>query len=224
MFFIFIFSMYYIDQPAIIVPTHGDYYIQLRFGPAGEIIGYGSVDLLDRISLGLSYGASNLIGAGNPGFYKLPGIQVRLLALEQMLWIPAVVCGFDNQGYGRYHDSTSRYDIMSKGLFIQVGSSLEYPDLMIVPSIGVNYSFEQGGRIDIYSGVKFKIGSTEFMLDYSPNLGDEKDQNKGYLNTGIRLIFYNQLFFEFALRDLLDNSSENQQLNRMIKIGYQAAF
>lgn len=218
----FLCSLYLIDQPDIEFLNHGDYVFHMRFGPEGEIIGYGHIGLFDRISFGLSYGASNLIGAGNPGFYKVLGFQARLLALEQSLMIPSIICGFDNQGYGEY--DTARFDIMSKGLYIQVGGSFEYPGLMIGPSIGLNYSFEQGGRFDIFGGVKFKIGSTILMLEYSPNFYDLRDQNKGYLNTGIRFVFNEQTFFEFALRDLLDNSNKAQQLNRMIKIGYKGGF
>jgi hypothetical protein len=211
-----------IDQPDFEFLRHGDYALELRFGPLGEIIGYGSIGIFDRISLGLSYGASNLIGAGNPEFYKLPGIQARLLAIEQEFMLPSVIVGFDNQGYGKY--DSSRYDIMSKGLYLLIGREFKYPGLSIRPEIGMNYSFESGGRIDIFTGVGFGIGSTIIMVDYSPNLNDERDQNKGYLNTGVKFVFYEQLFFEFSLRDLLDNSNKEQQLNRMIKIGYKASF
>jgi len=218
----FLFSFYLIDQPDIDFLNHGEYGLELRFGPGGEIIGYGALGLFDRLSFGMSYGASNLIGAGNPGFYKLPGVQVGLLVFEQAMMLPTVICGFDNQGYGVY--DSSRYDIMSKGLYFNIGEKFEYPDLLIAPNIGVNYSFEQGGRLDLFCGIKFKIGSTQLMLDYTPNFSDSRDNNKGYFNAGIRFIFYEQTFFEFALRDLLDNSNKNQQLNRMIKIGYKANF
>lgn len=217
-----IFSMYMIDQPDIYFLKHGNYSLQMRFGPGGEIIGYAHIGLWDRFSFGLSYGASNLIGAGNPEFYKEPGIQARILLIEQSFMVPGVIIGFDNQGYGEY-DST-RYDIMSKGLYCQIGEVFEYPGLEIVPNFGINYSFEENGRIDIFGGIRFGVGSTYIIIDYSPNLYDNRDQNKGYLNTGIRFVFYEQLFFEFALRDLLDNSDRNQQLNRMIKIGYQASI
>ncbi|MGB9720806.1 MAG: hypothetical protein ACPL28_04915 [bacterium] len=217
-----IFSMYLIDQPDVDFLQHGNYCAQLRFGPLGEIIGYAHIGLWDRLSFGLSYGASNLIGAGNPEFYKQPGIQARILLVEQNIMVPGVVLGFDNQGYGEY--DSSRYDIMSKGLYCEIGEVFDYPGLMIAPEIGINYSFEQDGRVDMFGGIMFEFGSTRIMVDYSPNFYDTRDNNKGYLNTGVRFTFYEQIFFEFALRDLLDNSNKNQQLNRMIKIGYQASF
>jgi hypothetical protein len=222
MFLILLINLYAIDQPDIDFLRHGDYSVQLRFGPMGEIIGSAQIGLWDRFSFGLSYGASNLIGAGNPEFYKQPGVQARILMLEQNIIVPAVIFGFDNQGYGEY--DSSRYDIMSKGLYLEIGETIDYPGLKIVPEIGINYSFEQDGRFDMFAGIRFGLGSTQVIIDYSPNFYDVRDQNKGYLNTGIRFVFYEQLFFEFALRDLLDNSNKDQQLNRMIKIGYSASF
>lgn len=214
--------IYLIDQPDIEFQRHGDYSTQMRFGPLGEIIGYAHIGIWDRFSFGLSYGASNLIGAGNPEFYRQPGIQVRVLLLEQSIMTPIIVVGFDNQGFGEY--DSLRYDIMSKGLYCQIGANFEYPGLIIGPSFGINYSFESGGRVDIFGGLKFGLGATHFIVEYSPNFNDTDDQNKGYLNIGLRYVFFEQLFFEFALRDLLDNSNKGQQLNRMIKIGYRSTF
>ncbi len=220
---IFIVSMYMIDQPNIEFHKHGEYGMQLRFGPTGEIIGYAQIGLLDRLVLGLSYGASNLIGAGNPDFYQKPGIQAKILIVEQSFVVPQVIFGFDSQGYGAYY--FSGYDIMSKGLYLQAGEVFHYPGFEIVPSLAINYSFEQDGRVDLFGGVVFAISSTQLIVDYSPNLNDNEDQNKGYLNTGIRFIFFEDLFFEFALRDLLNNSAAgDNQLNRMIKIGYKGSF
>jgi hypothetical protein len=222
MLMVFLGSFYLVDQPDILIPQHGRYDVQLRFGPVGEIIGYSSIDLWDRLSIGVSYGAANLIGAGDPDFYTQPGVQARVLALEPSAFMPAVAFGFDNQGYGGFNNE--RYYIMSKGLYCQVGEIFDYPGLTIVSSLGINYCFEDDGRLDMFGGVKFQLGSsTQFLVDYSPNFNDELDQNKGYLNFGLRFVFYDQLFFEFSLRDLLDNGVDTQ-LNRMIKIGYQAQF
>ncbi len=220
---ILIASLYLIDQPNIELLTHGKYGIQLRFGPEGEILGYGSIGLWNRLCIGLSYGASNLIGAGNPDFYKYPGVQAKLSLFEQNLLTPSLILGFDNQGYGKYDTTESCYEIPSKGIYCQVGEAFDYTELKIVPSLGINYSFEKGGRLDLFGGIEFELGSTVLIFEYSPNFKDDDDQNKGYMNTGIRLVFYEELFFEFAIRDLLENK-EGNQFNRMIKIGYEESF
>lgn len=216
-------NLYYIDQPYLSTPYHGEFGIELRFGPGGEILGYFTVGIWDRLQFGVSYGASNLIGAGDPEFYDIPGVQLRLVAIEQGYVIPQVLFGFDNQGYGMYHDG--RYDIMSKGLYCQVGRIFAAPSIECVPSIGANYCLEDEGRFDLFGGVRILFGtSTAFAIDYSPNLYDAQDQNMGYLNMSLQFIFYEELFFEFAVRDMLDNSSDDLQFNRMVRMGFSQVF
>lgn len=66
--------------------------------------------------------------------------------------------------------------------------------------------------------------SGAILVDYAANLNDPADNNRGYLNVGLRLMFYGEMFFEFALRDLLENSLADEQFNRMIKLGFEQSF
>src|SRR4030042_661396 len=223
MVILLLLSLYYIDQPYLISPGHGDFDIELRFGPTGEILGFFNVSIWNRFSAGISYGASNLIGAGNPEFYEIPGVQARIVAIEEGMAIPQVMIAFDNQGYGGYDDG--RYLIMSKGLYFQIGKRFGYTGVEFIPSIGLNYCFEDENRLDAFTGLRTVFGNTSALnIEYSPNFGDELDQDKGYLNISLQIIFYDEIFFEFALRDLLDNSPGNLQLNRMIRVGYASSF
>lgn len=218
-----LFNLYYVDQPYLSTPEHATFDIQLRFGPVGEIIGFFNIGVWDRFGFGISYGASNLIGAGDPEFYEIPGIQAKIIAIEQEFAVPKVILGFDNQGYGGYE--SSRYVIRSKGLYCQIGKAFSYPSIEFVPSFGVNYCFEEDNQLDLFFGMSLLFGSsTALLIDYCPNFKDDLDQNKGYFNVSLKFIFYEELFFEFALRDLLDNSPYNQQLNRMIRLGYEQIF
>lgn len=219
---LFVFNLFLIDQPDIIIPDHGVYGLQFRFGPTGDVITYGTLGLFNRLSLGVSYGASNMINSGNPDFYSQPGVQIRIKAIEENGYLPTLIFGLDNQGYGAYNNG--RYQIMSKGIYFQVGKNIEYPDIAFIPNFGMNYCFESDGRLDIFFGIKFSIkSSVEVIFDYSSNIDDELDQNKGYFNTGLNLILHHDVFFQFALRDLLDNGHD-QQLNRMIKFGFSQSF
>ena len=216
-------GLYYVDQPCLGVPAHGMFDIELRCGPEGAITGYFSVGIWDRLGLGLSYGGSNILGAGDPEFYDIPGVQIKLLAIEQGFVYPMVQLGFDNQGYGGYNND--RYNIRSKGLYCQIGKSFYVSGLEIVPSLGVNYCLEQDNGFDLYSGLKVQFGMLSALLvDYTPNFNDPLDENKGYLNMALRMIFYEEMFFEFALRDLLGNSPNDEQLNRLIKLGFEQSF
>jgi hypothetical protein len=215
-------SLYYVDQPYPKVPEHGIFNLMLRVGPDGETIGYFNVGIWDRLGLGLSYGGSNLLGAGDPEFYEIPGVQIKLLAIEEGILYPTMQFGFDNQGYGNYND---RYDIRSKGLYCQISKTFGFTSLEIVPSFGVNYCLEAERGLDVFAGLNIQFGTfSAFLVDYSPNLNDPEDEDKGYLNLGFRMIFYGEMFFEFALRDLLDNSLRDEHLNRAIKLGFEQSF
>jgi hypothetical protein len=217
-------NLYYIDQPYLSSPQHAEYKVQLRFGPKGEILGYFNVGLWDRMCFGASYGAGNLIGAGNCGFYEIPGVQLRFVAIPEGFVVPKVIVGFDNQGFGAYDTSENRYYIFSKGIYCQLGKDIIFPEFEFVPSLGVNYCFEGDNHLDLFAGISTIIGSSvALMFEYSPNLNDNQDNNKGYMNTGLRLIFHDELFFDFAIRDLLNNA-DSLQFNRMIKIGYAHLF
>jgi hypothetical protein len=215
-------SLYYVDQPFPKVPEHGIFTLELRFGPEGAITGYFNVGIWDRLGLGLSYGGSNLLGSGNPEFYEIPGVQIRLLAIQEGMFYPRIQLGFDNQGYGDYD---ARYNIRSKGLYCQIGKTFAFTNLEIYPSLGVNYCLESDNGIDVFCGVKAQFGTfSALLVEYTPNLNDPEDEDKGYLNVGLRLIFYSEMFFEFSLRDLLANSPNDEQLNRMIKLGFEQSF
>lgn len=215
-------SLYYVDQPYPKPPEHGIFDLELRFGPEGAITGYFNVGVWDRFGLGLSYGGSNLLGAGDPEFYEIPGVQIKLLVLEEGILYPHVQLGFDNQGYGNYDE---RYDIRSKGLYCQIAKTFALANVEIAPSLGVNYCLESDDGFDLFGGVMVNFGTfSAFLIDYTPNFNDPLDSDKGYLNIGMRLIFYGEMFFEFSLRDLLDNSPNDEQFNRMIKMGFEQGF
>jgi hypothetical protein len=218
-------SLYHVDQPAPYVSGHAVYNMELRFGPTGAMLGFVHIGIWDRLSLGVSYGASNLLGAGDPEFYSQPGIQIRIRGIEEGFIYPSLVFGFDNQGYGPFNEDEKRYEIMSKGLYVQTGKTFGTAGVQVVPSLGANYCFEEEGRFDLFMGMTALFGSSAaFLVDYSLNFSDPRDQNKGFLNMALRLIFYEEMFFEFALRDLLENGTNDQQLNRLIKIGFEQYF
>jgi hypothetical protein len=224
MIFFLIASLYIVDQPDLIVPGHGIYGLQLRFGPAGEIIVNAHLGLFNRLCLGLSWGASNMLGAGDPHFYRQPGIQARLMIIEQSLYMPDMLVGFDNQGFGGYSTDEQRYAIRSKGVYYQLGKTFDYTELSITPSLGVNYCMERDAGFDLFCGFKFQFGaSVQFLVEYSPNFNDDEDLNKGFMNIGLNYIFFEDVYFQFAVRDLLENI-EGMQFNRMIKFGFQQAF
>lgn len=215
-------SLYFVDQPYPHMPVHGVFNIDLRFGPDGGILGYVNIGIWDRLGLGMSYGASNLIGYGDPDFYEKPGVQARLMAIEEGMFYPSIFFGFDNQGYGEY---TERYNIRSKGLYGQIGKSWMTLSVVVVSSAGFNYCLESDKGFDAFCGLEARFGSSgALVLDYALNLNDPVDHNKGYFNGALRLLFDGETYFEFAVRDLLGNNVNDQQFNRTVKLGFEQSF
>lgn len=224
MIFLLLANLYLVDQPNLAVPKHGIYGFQLRIGPAGEVITNAHLGLFNRLCLGLSWGASNMLGAGDPRFYRQPGIQARFMIIDQSVYMPTMLIGFDNQGFEGYSTEERRYTIRSKGVYYQLGKAFNYTGLSITPSLGMNYCLERDAGFDLFCGFLFQFGSSvQFIVEYSPNFNDTDDLNKGFMNIGLNYIFFEDVFFQFAVRDLLENI-EGQQFNRMIKFGFQQAF
>jgi len=213
-------NLYLVDQPDIKTPDHGVFYTELRIGPEGEVLGFFGVELFQRCNLGVSCGSSNLIGVGSLKFYS-PAVQLRIIILDQGFITPTVLAGFDNQGYGpeTTEELKKRYLIMSKGLYVQAGKNFFNDMVDFCPSFGINYTIEGKKGLDIFMGTRTELGENlAFLTDYCAGFNDAQDKGYGYLNTGLRFIFYEELFLEFSLRDLLGNGE--LQFNRIVKIGY----
>src|SRR5574340_1238591 len=62
--------------------------------PQGVLIEKLEVGVFDNISFGISYGGVNLIGAGSPKWYKLPGVNFRFRIITETAAFPGITLGF----------------------------------------------------------------------------------------------------------------------------------
>jgi hypothetical protein len=215
---------YFVDQPTPWPLQHAQYGFLSRFGPEGSVLGYAMIGIMDRFMLGISYGASNLIGSGSPEFYPRPELQAKLVLIEQQFYIPQVTLGFDSQGFGQYKDR--RYQIKSKGFYLtggeHFGLQIGYIDL----SLGFNYSLESDDSKSpsLFAGLALGIGpSFIFLIDYDLGSNDPIASGPGYFNLGLRWFLNDQSLFEIDLRDLF-SMHDDEHFNRMVKIGYFGSF
>ncbi|RKX70203.1 hypothetical protein DRP53_05785 [candidate division WOR-3 bacterium] len=215
---------FFIDQPTPWPLQHGQYGFLLRFGPEGSVLPYAMVGILERFQLGLSYGASNLIGSEDPEFYPRPEVQAKLVLIEQQFYIPQLTLGFDSQGFGPHQGD--RYRIKSKGFYLTGGEHLGLQFGWIDISLGLNYSLEtvDSKTPSLFAGLMVGIGpGFGFLLDYDLGSNDPKAEGPGYFNLGLRWLINNQVLFELSLRDLF-SMHEEESFNRMVKIGYYGSF
>ncbi len=216
-------ELYLVDQPVTRVFEHGTYEIALRFGPAGGVLGFIGVGLLDRFAFGLSVGASNLIGANDPEIYPYPGIQIKAQLFNGGMFYPEWALGFDNQGFGEYNNN--RYLIKSKGFYTNVAKGFTFGAGEYYILAGLNYSLERrdGRSLDIFFGQELTIMEQfAFLVEYDPAFNDPLSRSGGYLNLSLRLFLAESVTFEFALRDIIGSGQE--QMNRVIKLAYNGLF
>jgi hypothetical protein len=196
--------------------------------PRGAFIGKLEVGVFDNMSIGISYGGSNVIGAGSPSWYKYPGVNLRYRALNESFLLPALTFGFESQGKGAYFDSSGRYAIKSPGFFGAVSKNFAFMGFFSVHG-ALNYTLENSdgdNYVNLSVGFEKTIGpSLSVIGDYDFALNDNNTKyfgnGNGYLNMGLRWVMGEGFTLGFDLRDLLSNKKWSPTTaDRSIKIEY----
>ncbi|MCW8809342.1 MAG: YjbH domain-containing protein [Ignavibacteriaceae bacterium] len=218
---------YLIDMPTAGILEKGVVGFTTEILPYGVLIAVIEAGVYDNVSIGISYGGSNLIGSGNVNWYKLPGVTIRARLFNETTLLPAIAIGFDSQGKGIYDDADKRYAIKSPGFFGAVSKNFDFLGYMSLHGT-VNYSLEgtDGDNfVDVRAGVEKTLGSSfSLLVEYDFALNDNNSNfgsGKGYLNAGLRWSPGTGFTLGFDLRDLLSNkTSTKNAADRSLKIEY----
>jgi hypothetical protein len=208
-----------------VVAFDADFYQQ-----GGILLGI-SVGVFDRLTLGVSYGGSNLIGSGKPVMNPVPGVNVRLRILEENILLPALALGFDSQGRDGYIKDLDRYVIKSPGLYGVLSKNYGVWGFLSIHG-GVNYTFERTDEdrdINFYCGIEKTIGPTvSVVLEYNLAANDNEKQalgqGSGYVNAALRWSFGEGLTLSVNLKDLTKNSTVVDGVNRSVRLEYVATL
>ena len=195
--------------------------------PQGVLIEKIEVGVFNNISFGISYGGENIIGAGTPKWYKLPGVNIRFRIMNESVAMPGITLGFDSQGKGVYFDSTSRYAIKSPGFFGAVSKNFAFMGYLSLHGT-LNYSLEsKDGEdfVDLSVGCEKTIGENVSLIgEYDFAFNDNSTRygaGNGYLNIGVRWAIGEGFTLGFDLRDLLDNKKWSPTTaDRALRIEY----
>ncbi len=220
-----------IDMPTAGTLMRGSFRAQLRAYANGGLIGGLEVGLTDRFMFGISYGGTNIIGRGSVDWNPQVGATVRYRLIEEDYNLPALVLGYNSQGYGDYIDSTERYLNKSSGIFAAVSKNYEFLGNFGIHG-GINYSFEHkdGDKdINFFVGADKSLNPelsllAEYDFAINDNDGNAIGNGKGYLNAAIRWIFAGRLQIDFILKNILNNSNKFSLISREIKITYVEIF
>lgn len=182
-----------VDSPNSYVIPEGCYDLTFRFAPQGEVISRIGVSPFENFSFGISYGAQNVIGSGDPSYHKGPGVQLKLGATQQML---SFALGYDSE---QYADSVI-------GIYGVLGLNLWES---IIPCIGINYHEE----LQAFCG-------TELGVLNPLNLSFEGILKKDVfiLNCGLKWVFEQKVALEFDIKNVLNVLKEKPV--RILKFSY----
>jgi hypothetical protein len=220
-----------VDTPTAGTLKRGSFRAGLDIYPEGGIFAGIGVGITDRFMFGISYGGTNVIGIGDINWNKEPGVTVRYRLFEEDYFLPAILIGYDSQGFGTFIDSTKRYINKSSGVFAAASKNFIFLGTIGFHG-GVNYSFERGDGdkdINIYAGIEKSlnpeltlVGEYDFAFnDDGPN---SIGTGKGYLNAGIKWNFVGKLQISFILKDILKNRKDVDGITREIRIAYAEIF
>ncbi|MEN3044106.1 MAG: hypothetical protein ABDH37_02670 [Candidatus Hydrothermales bacterium] len=198
--------------------SRGEYKFDVRFYGSGGILFSFDAAILDKFLIGLRYGGTGIVGSEGVKFNPAPGVNVSYLMLDESRYVPSMMVGIETQGFDHYIESSERYFIKSRGLYLCV--SKEFPFLSgLILNGGINRTFEtkdEKNGLDLFSSLIFNF-SKEFGIFFEYALGYNDPLHKeGIFNSGISFNFIDQFFFSFSFRDLLSDS-----YTRTFQVGYR---
>ncbi|MEW6509701.1 MAG: hypothetical protein AB1428_01940 [Bacteroidota bacterium] len=222
---------YLTDVPTAGMIDKGNFAVDIDFYRAGGVLVGFSAGIFNRVSMGISYGGSKLIGGESPELNETPGVNVKIRVAEEGMLFPALVLGFDSQGKEGYIKSLSRYAIKSPGLYAVVSKNYAALGYLSLHG-GVNYSFERAdGDKDpnVFVGLEKTIGpivsmTVEYSLGLNDNGGDAIGRGKGYLNAALKVTLGSGLTLGVNMKDLLKNGEDLNIANRTVHIEFSKPF
>jgi hypothetical protein len=218
-----------VSTPTAGIIGHGSYMFEGKIGPGNDLLFGMAVGFHDRLMAGMSFGLQNFVGRGKIEANNLPGFLVRFRLIEEGLAGPAFAIGIDTQGEGRYDETDERYERKSLGAYGVVSRNFD-ARINIGVHGGINYSFENRdeGGIDLFAGMTLTvIPGLTLLLDYEPCFDDDdpdvettRTRGRGYLDTGVRFDYGENLRLRMLFKDLLGNYIPESGVARSIEIVY----
>lgn len=203
-----------IDMPTAGILDRGNVGLTTELLPFGTLIARIEAGVFDNISIGISYGGTNIIGSGKPGWYPFPpGVNFRFRLMDETVLTPSLTLGFDTQGKGEYFKDQKRFETKAPGIFAAASknfSMLGYLSLHGTVNYSVLEDKDGDNFVNLMIGAEKTLGSSfsvmiEYNFAFNDNSTDQFGDGKGYLNLGFRWSIANGVTTGFDLRDLLNN-------------------
>lgn len=220
-----------VDMPTAGMLPKASFALDLDFYDRGGVLCGLTFGLLERLTVGLSYGGSGLIGSETPDWNEIPGVNLKLRLLEEDAAVPAIALGFDSQGRDGYRRDLDRYTVKSPGFYAVASRNYAWLGDLSMHG-GANYSLERGDDdrdLNVFAGLEKSIGnvlafSAEYNLGANDSDGRALGKGRGYLNLGLRWSTGNGLTLGLTVKDILRNLRDVEALSRKIRMEYVQFF
>ena len=230
-----------VDVPTAGTFPRGHFNIGVRFYPNGGAIGNTDIGLSNRLMIGISYGAEDVISNTDPNWNPRIEFNLKFRLIDELEYFPAVTFGFSSQGFGAFNDEYDRYTFKSRGFYGVVSRSFYFYEWTSGWHAGVNYSLEND--VDDDKDVNFFLGfdatfkyNLALLMEYDVALNDDRSElpggdpndfggrGRGYYNIGVKWLFTRNLELEVHVKDILLNRRESNTITREISITYIDKF
>ncbi len=197
-----------------------------------------AVGLSDRFMFGLSYGASKLIGDGEPIPYPRPEVIIKYRIVDESMVFPGIAFGINTQGFGNYNkaDSLKRYDIKGYGTYLVASKNWRtlFGNMGIHFGSNINFTETTDGDEDInfFTGLDLEFNpELSLLAEYNAALNQNSMTAKtislsrgGYLNVGLRWSLFQNFHIEIHFNNLLFDEEKVRYFNRELKVNYIEYF
>ncbi len=201
-----------IDCPTAGLIERGQIGLGLRLWRDGGLLARVDAGALNRLNIGVSYGGRRIIGDGAVDWYPRLEANARYRVVQENRSLPAVVIGYDTQGFGDYLTPTKRYRIKARGLFLALSKNYLHPLGQIGLHGGASLALEDSDNDDATGWVGVDATLSEELSvagEYDLGLNDDGPAGlggeRGYLNAGANWAVAPRLVMSFAVKNLLES-------------------
>lgn len=207
----------------------------LAYTDGGVMIDFTAA-FFDRFNIGLSYGASRIIGSGTPVGQRYPGISLKYRIINEKTNLPAIALGVSTQGRGNWinkkGDKTlNRFETHSPGIYIVGSKNFTWTLGDVSFHGGLGYSIDPApeDRLpNIWAGLEQNLGEdfsfvTElnFMLD---SRDYEITSDVPLFNIGLKWSASDNLTIQLQFRDLLGTYKDYHEFTRYVGFDFVSPF
>jgi len=215
-----------VDVPTARCLPRGTYSLGVRAVPNGGLIAGMRVGIAPYLLVGLSYGAQNVVGTGEPEWDNSVEFDIKVRVAEEYEIVPALAVGFDSRGYGRQLDDGG-FEKVSPGFYVVGTKTMPFSEHWQF-HLGVSRTLDIArSRPDFFAGLSARFSqefSTLAEYQYTQDQARDDDATTGFLNVGFRWVFVGQVEIDLFFRNLAGPNGSPERNSRSIAFVFYDSF